>query len=96
MEWQQDLDQAAVAMDSSLTRTLEQAVADSGLPAHRMISGAGHDAMVIAGHIPAAMLFLRSPGGVSHHPSETVLAEDVAAALDVGLRFLERIEARHG
>ncbi len=29
------------------------------------------------------MLFLRSPGGISHHPDETVLEEDVAAALEV-------------
>ena len=47
----------------------------SGLPVHRMASGAGHDAMILAGRMPAAMLFLRSPGGISHHPDETVLEE---------------------
>ena len=51
-----------------------------------MTSGAGHDAMIVARRMPAAMLFLRSPGGISHHPDETVLPEDVAAALEVGLR----------
>jgi allantoate deiminase len=45
--------------------------------------------------MPAAMLFLRSPGGISHHPDETVLVEDVAAALEVGMRFLEQLEQRH-
>jgi allantoate deiminase len=54
-----------------------------------MVSGAGHDAMILARKVPAAILFLRSPGGISHHPDETVLAEDVEAALAVGLRFLE-------
>jgi allantoate deiminase len=34
------------------------------------------------------MLFLRSPGGVSHHPDERVRPEDVRAALDVMVRFL--------
>jgi hypothetical protein len=33
------------------------------------------------------MLFLRSPGGISHHPAETVLEEDVEAALHVGASF---------
>jgi allantoate deiminase len=61
-----------------------------------MTSGAGHDAMIMARGMPAAMLFLRSPGGVSHHPDETVLAEDVAAALEAGMEFLERLNARHG
>jgi allantoate deiminase len=63
---------------------------------HRMTSGAGHDAMIVARRMPAAMLFLRSPRGISHHPDETVLPEDVAAALQVGLEFLERLDARHG
>jgi allantoate deiminase len=86
--WTQRLDQPAVAMDPALTQLLERAVSDAGYTAHRMISGAGHDAMIVARRIPAAMLFLRSPGGVSHHPDETVLAEDVAAALQTGMRFL--------
>ena len=34
--------------------------------------------------MPAAMLFLSSPGGISHHPDEPVLEDDVAAALAVG------------
>ena len=80
-------------MDTSLTGSLERAVANSGYPVHRMISGAGHDAMIVAKRMPAAMLFLRSPGGISHHFSETVLEEDVAAALVTGLRFLEEMEA---
>ena len=35
------------------------------------------------------MLFVRSPGGVSHHPDESVRREDVRLALDVMVRFLE-------
>lgn len=95
VSWAQRLDQPAVVMDSALTQILEGAVADSGHPVHRMASGAGHDAMIVARRMPAAMLFLRSPGGISHHPDETVLAEDVAAALDVGMRVLEQLEQRY-
>jgi allantoate deiminase len=90
--WEPRLDQPAVAMDPALVDLL--AGAAPGI--HRMTSGAGHDAMIVARRMPAAMLFLRSPRGISHHPDETVLPEDVAAALQVGLEFLERLDARHG
>ena len=92
---QHRLDQAAVATDSGLTSLLERAVLSAGYPVHRMPSGAGHDAMIMARRMPAAMLFLRSPGGVSHYPDESVLTEDVAAALSAGLRFLEELERRY-
>lgn len=88
------LDQPAVAMDDSFTQALADAVERSGSAAHRMHSGAGHDAMVIAKRMPAAMLFLRSPGGISHHPEESVLPEDVAAALAAGMQFLSDLESR--
>jgi allantoate deiminase len=78
------LDQAAAPMDSSMLAMLARA---SG--GHMMNSGAGHDAMIVAPHLPSAMLFLRSPGGVSHHPDEAVLPEDVEAALEAGARFIE-------
>jgi allantoate deiminase len=44
--------------------------------------------MVLASRMPAAMLFVRSPGGISHHPDETVRVEDVAAAIAVGRQFV--------
>ncbi|MBV9768193.1 MAG: M20/M25/M40 family metallo-hydrolase, partial [Bryobacterales bacterium] len=93
--WEPLLDQPAVAMDTDLVKMLESAVASSGRPVLRMPSGAGHDAMIVARRIPAAMLFLRSPGGISHHPDETVHAHDVAAAIEVGMWFLEDLERRY-
>ena len=85
------LDQPAFRMDANLTHAVEQAVLDSGAPLERLVSGAGHDAMIVGQVMPAAMLFVRSPGGISHHPDETVLEEDVALALRVGQRFLARV-----
>jgi len=87
MAWTDLLNQAAVRMDGSLTKALSS-VAPS---ARRMVSGAGHDAMILAPHIPSAMLFLRSPGGISHHPAESVLPGDVDLALEIGCRFIESI-----
>ncbi|MEO8127361.1 MAG: allantoate amidohydrolase [Bryobacteraceae bacterium] len=94
IDWSLRLDQASVACDAGLVARLGQAVATTGLPVHRMVSGAGHDAMVMARKVPAVMLFLRSPGGISHHPDESVLPEDVDAALRVGMEFLRELEAR--
>jgi len=91
VEWREKFDQSAVAMDPWLTAQLAEALQGAGFPPKRMPSGAGHDAMVMAARVPAAMLFLRSPGGISHHPDEAVREEDVAAALLVGGRFLERL-----
>jgi allantoate deiminase len=92
---EQRLDQPATPLDPALTSALERAVARTGFPVHRLVSGAGHDAMIMAQCCPSAMLFVRSPGGVSHHPKETVWPDDVAAALAAGAEFLAEIETRY-
>jgi allantoate deiminase len=81
--------QPAVQLDSAVISLAEKAARDAGFRPIRMTSGAGHDAMVMAPHLPTGMIFLRSPGGVSHHPDERVLPEDVEAAIRTGLCFLE-------
>ena len=86
----------AAPMDRRLSMVLADAVARARVPVHRMASGAGHDAMVIAAHMPTAMLFLRTPGGISHHPDETVHEEDVATALIVASEAIAGLERRHG
>ncbi|RRS00195.1 allantoate amidohydrolase [Glycomyces terrestris] len=45
-------------------------------------TGAGHDAGVLAAHVPTAMLFVRNPTGVSHAPGEAASDEDCAAGVD--------------
>src|SRR5687768_901346 len=89
------LDQPSVAMDPAIAAMLDRALEQSGAPAHRMSSGAGHDAMVLAGKMPVGMMFLRCEGGISHHPAENVREDDVAAALDAGLKFLAELEFAH-
>jgi allantoate deiminase len=93
LQCNRQLDQPAVSMDERLTAFLTDSMEALGFPTKLMASGAGHDAMVMASRMPAAMLFLRSPGGISHNPSETVREEDVEAALRVGAKFLERLAA---
>lgn len=87
------MDDPSVPMDERFTAFMTDAIEVAGFPPKTMPSGAGHDAMIMAGRMPTAMLFLRSPGGISHHPDETVREEDVEAALRVGEKFLERLAA---
>ncbi|QKJ21271.1 allantoate amidohydrolase [Microbacterium hominis] len=50
-----------------------------GVPA--LPTGAGHDAGVLAGHVPTAMLFVRNPTGVSHSPEEHATLDDCVAGV---------------
>jgi allantoate deiminase len=93
LEWTKKMDEPSVPMDERFTAFMTAAIEAAGFPAKTMPSGAGHDAMIMAGRMPTAMLFLRSPGGLSHHPDESVREEDVEAALRVGEKFLQRLAA---
>lgn len=81
----------AVAADPRWTQMLLAASQSAGHAALPMVSGAGHDAAIMARLAPMTMLFLRSPGGISHHPDESVFKDDVSAALEVMVAFLHRL-----
>ena len=81
--------QPAVAMDLQLASDIEEAIRRAGCEPHRMVSGAGHDAMILAEKFPSAMIFVRTPGGISHSPEETVNAEDVEKAIEAGMHLLD-------
>ncbi|MBY4640235.1 allantoate amidohydrolase [Gluconacetobacter entanii] len=90
---QQDLD--ATPCDPRLTVLMEQAVADvTGTPARVLVSGAGHDAMVMAHRVPVSMLFIRCEKGISHNPAEAVTAADVEVALRALTDFVCLFEGR--
>ena len=85
------MDQTAVPMDAFLVSQVEQAVSKAGCEPYRMVSGAGHDAMILAEKVSAAIIFLRTPGGISHDPAESVDVGDVAKAIDCGLHLLDQL-----
>jgi allantoate deiminase len=87
------LNQPAVAMAPFLVDHIEDAIGKAGCKPHRMVSGAGHDAMILAEKVPSAMIFLRTPGGISHDPAESVAAEDVEKAIQCGLHLLQQLAA---
>ena len=86
---------SAVPCAPWLQDALAASVERAGVRAHRLPSGAGHDAMILALVIDVGMLFVRcGAGGVSHNPAETITAEDVDAAAAALLDFLRRFEPR--
>lgn len=87
------LSQSALAMDPFLIHEIEHAIRKTGCEPHHMVSGAGHDAMILAEKVPAAMIFLRTPGGISHDPAESVVIADVAKAIECGLHLLAQLSS---
>jgi allantoate deiminase len=95
VEWEPRLNQPSTACDPGLVAAMARAVATAGFPVHEISSGAGHDAMILAARVPVAMLFLRSPGGISHDPDESVNEADIGATLATGAGVLAELERTH-
>ena len=62
-----------------------------GLPFRRMISGAYHDALVLAEKVPTGMLFVPSAKGISHHPDEHTDPADIDRGVDVLAGTIRRL-----
>lgn len=92
LEWVEQ--QPATRCDPALAETLSECVAAEGINPLTMTSGAGHDAVVMASRFPSALLFLRCGGGISHHPDESVTAEDIGVSLRVLWRFVASLAGR--
>ena len=86
---------AAVKCSAGLSKLLGEAVRRRQKKTVRLASGAGHDAAVLAGITPAAMLFIRCKNGLSHHPDESVKPADVQMALVVMNDFLQLLAKKH-
>jgi N-carbamoyl-L-amino-acid hydrolase len=67
----------AAPMSEQVVTAIEQAADTLGLSHQRLISFAGHDAQALSTVTPAAMLFVPSVDGISHHPREFTTDEDV-------------------
>jgi N-carbamoyl-L-amino-acid hydrolase len=80
-------------MSSSLGAVIALAAAGFGEKAMFIPSGAGHDAMFVARSIPAAMLFVPSIGGRSHHISENTSDADIVLGCKVLAEAVSRLQA---
>jgi hydantoinase/carbamoylase family amidase len=76
-------------LDEALRGTLRRAAELEGATYAELPSGAGHDGMVLARHVPAAMLFVPSRGGISHSPAEYTSPEQCELSVRVLARAVE-------
>jgi N-carbamoyl-L-amino-acid hydrolase len=84
----------AVDFDPALRDRLVAALAAAGIRAPVLPTGAGHDAGVLAARVPAGMLFVRNPTGVSHSPAEHAEPEDCATGVTALAAVLEDLACR--
>jgi N-carbamoyl-L-amino-acid hydrolase len=83
-----------VEFDPALRARASRALAARGMAAPVLATGAGHDAGVLAGRLPTAMLFVRNPTGVSHSPAEHADPADCEAGVAALAAVLEDLAGR--
>lgn len=69
--------------DPSCVALVRQGAAKLGYSAREIISGAGHDAVYVARHVPTAMIFTPCKDGLSHNEAESILPEEAEAGCQV-------------
>ena len=79
-------------MDPTFQTAIEAACSEHAAVTHlRLPSGAGHDAQTLATIMPAAMLFVPSIGGVSHHWTENTSDDDIVTGARVFVETCVRV-----
>ncbi len=76
-------DVVPVTFDVQCVSAVERAANELDLPYQKMISGAAHDAQILAGKYPAAMIFVPSKNGISHNVEEYTAPEHIEAGANV-------------
>jgi N-carbamoyl-L-amino-acid hydrolase len=84
----------AVDFDGGLRDRMVAALAGAGIRAPVLATGAGHDAGVLAACVPAGMLFVRNPTGVSHSPAEHAEPADCATGVTALAAVLTELACR--
>ena len=82
---------APTPLDPHLVDVFDGAAQSAGITRQRMHSGAGHDAMIFARHIPTGMIFVPSKGGKSHTPKEFTALDDIMPGIEVMYRGFEQL-----
>ena len=93
--WQPTMRHRATPCSPPLTAQLDRSVRAVQGESLALVSGAGHDGVVMAEFTPIAMLFVRCRAGLSHHPDEHASPQDLGLALRVLLDFLQRLAVNH-
>jgi hydantoinase/carbamoylase family amidase len=83
----------AIQLDAGVASIVRGAAADRGMALGETVSGALHDAAIIAPLVPTAMIFVASRDGISHNPAEFSRMEDITAATRLLAAVVERLPA---
>ncbi len=83
-----------VYFDAAICDEVERACQSFGYSAHRMFSGAGHDAQYMASMVPSAMIFVPSIEGKSHCEEEKTTFEDCAKGADILLETVLTLQTK--
>ena len=81
----------AQPFDPACVDLVRQAAARLGYSAREIVSGAGHDAVYVARHVPTAMIFTPCKDGLSHNEAESIEPEQAEAGAQV---LFEAVVAR--
>jgi hydantoinase/carbamoylase family amidase len=82
----------ATPLDARIIDALEDAARATGEAYMKMHSGAAHDTMCVAEHVPSAMVFVPCKDGISHHPSEDAKPADAALAAEIILNAIRALQ----
>jgi N-carbamoyl-L-amino-acid hydrolase len=85
----------SVPFDLDLCDRLESAAVAQGASILRMVSGASHDAQMMAKVCPTAMLFVPSISGISHNPKEKTLPGDLVMGAQLLTDVLWSLANKH-
>ncbi len=78
-------------LDERIVGALEAAARSTGEPYMLMASGAAHDTMCVADHVPSAMVFVPCKDGISHSPLEEASPADAALAAEIILNAIRAL-----
>jgi N-carbamoyl-L-amino-acid hydrolase len=81
----------AQPFDAACVELVRQGAARLGYGTRDIVSGAGHDAVYVARHVPTAMIFTPCKDGLSHNEAESIQPEEAAAGCQV---LFEAVVAR--
>jgi beta-ureidopropionase / N-carbamoyl-L-amino-acid hydrolase len=74
---------AAQPFDADCVDLVRKAAAKLGYSAREIVSGAGHDAVYVARHVPTAMIFTPCKDGLSHNEAESIEPGEAEAGCQV-------------
>jgi allantoate deiminase len=93
-EYRQRQTLPATPLDERIVAALESAAAETGERYTLMASGAAHDTMCVADHVPCAMVFVPCRDGISHSPHEDADPADAALAAEIILNAIRGLAGR--